>query len=309
MKPYKSLTILSVSLTILLSYNFMSAAWSNPTATAPAANTDAPINVGSTAQTKAGILSLYGLLVEGDTTIASPGPRINFNDTDAGVLDGRLIYTNNILQWQVDRNSDGVWDDDSQPMKLGTGGTSSEDYVQFSNELRADTYCSKNGAVCANIEDLINLLPVSCVVKFSYTYDAVSQANSSKTVTLTAGTESSRKFAIGIGTQRTNNDFGTAPVGLFSNELNREILGSGYYSYNSSSAYSVIGYTIPNMYDTNPSGYDFQEAEFDGHGSTAKIYKSVRMRVGEKVTIDNPAQDGISGDQVHLTAEVLSCTS
>ncbi len=272
MKSYKSLTILSVSLTILLSYNFMSAAWSNPTATAPASNTDAPINVGSTAQTKAGTLgvdallvegaatvaspaprikfddtdagaidfwtyldsnmwslrtdrngdgtadaphpvrvyaatsssgdyvafsnqvraaeycdengnncavgsgsgnylttastsqtktgtlSLYGLLVEGATTIASPSPNINFLDTDPGVLGGRLVYTNNVLQWQVDRNNDGVWDDDSQPMKLVSGATSSEDYAKFANETWTNGYCDSNGKKCFNALDVIDLL-------------------------------------------------------------------------------------------------------------------------------------------------------
>ena len=150
MKPYKSLTILSVSLTILLSYNFMSAAWSNPTATAPASNTDAPINVGSTAQTKAGTLSLYGLLVEGAATIASPAPRIKFDDTDAGAIDFWTYLDSGTWSLRADRNGDGAADT-PHPVRVYTAATATGDYVAFSNQVRAAEYCDENGENCTDI--------------------------------------------------------------------------------------------------------------------------------------------------------------
>ncbi len=47
----------------LLSYNFMSAQWTGPTGAAPSNNVPMPLNVGTTSQTKDGVLtadSLYG---------------------------------------------------------------------------------------------------------------------------------------------------------------------------------------------------------------------------------------------------------
>ncbi len=54
---YRSLTLLSVAVFALLSYNFMSASWTAPTGIPPANNTEAPINVSATTQAKVGNLS------------------------------------------------------------------------------------------------------------------------------------------------------------------------------------------------------------------------------------------------------------
>jgi hypothetical protein len=56
MKQYRSLAIFSLVALLLVSYNFMSAQWSAPTAVAPGDNTAAPINVGSVTQAKSGNL-------------------------------------------------------------------------------------------------------------------------------------------------------------------------------------------------------------------------------------------------------------
>ncbi len=58
MKHYRSLAIFSLVALLLVSYNFMSAQWSAPTATAPNGNTPAPVNVGSTTQAKTGNLAV-----------------------------------------------------------------------------------------------------------------------------------------------------------------------------------------------------------------------------------------------------------
>ncbi len=50
------LTILVV--TLFLSYNFINAAWTPPSANPPTDNTEAPVNVGTTGQTKNGRLNL-----------------------------------------------------------------------------------------------------------------------------------------------------------------------------------------------------------------------------------------------------------
>ncbi|MFN3693171.1 MAG: hypothetical protein ACK4SL_03710 [Candidatus Paceibacteria bacterium] len=57
MKQYRSLAIFSLVALLFVSYNFMSAQWSAPTATAPNDNTPAPINVGTTTQAKNGNLA------------------------------------------------------------------------------------------------------------------------------------------------------------------------------------------------------------------------------------------------------------
>jgi hypothetical protein len=54
MKQYRSLIIFSLVAVFLVSYNFMSAQWTNAPAAAPSNNTPTPVNVGPTLQTKSG---------------------------------------------------------------------------------------------------------------------------------------------------------------------------------------------------------------------------------------------------------------
>ncbi|MBY0538700.1 hypothetical protein K2P47_04890 [Patescibacteria group bacterium] len=56
MQSYKSLTLLSLVLVLLASYQFIGAQWQGPTGVAPANNTDAPINVSASYQAKLGDL-------------------------------------------------------------------------------------------------------------------------------------------------------------------------------------------------------------------------------------------------------------
>lgn len=66
----KSLTFFLVGL-IIGSVSLSYASWSAPTQTAPNGNTPAPINVGTLAQDKAGVLTLGGLGVFGSALITS----------------------------------------------------------------------------------------------------------------------------------------------------------------------------------------------------------------------------------------------
>lgn len=56
MKQYRSLAIFSLVAILFVGYNFMSAQWSAPTATAPGDNTAAPLNVSASTQAKTGNL-------------------------------------------------------------------------------------------------------------------------------------------------------------------------------------------------------------------------------------------------------------
>ena len=58
MQNIKSVIIV---LALVIGVSYVSAAWNNPPATPPDSNTDAPINVGSTAQTKSGTFTVAGL--------------------------------------------------------------------------------------------------------------------------------------------------------------------------------------------------------------------------------------------------------
>lgn len=55
---FAKLAVLSAILAVVLTVNYLNAAWTGPTASAPNNNVDAPVNIGSTAQVKAGGLSI-----------------------------------------------------------------------------------------------------------------------------------------------------------------------------------------------------------------------------------------------------------
>lgn len=64
----QSIKVLILALVLAVGISYVSA-WTGPTATPPAGNTDSPINVGTTAQIKNGGLSLNSLLVSGQVSI------------------------------------------------------------------------------------------------------------------------------------------------------------------------------------------------------------------------------------------------
>ncbi|MBY0538510.1 hypothetical protein K2P47_03900 [Patescibacteria group bacterium] len=76
--------------TVLLGYNFMSAQWAGPTATAPNNNTLAPINVGSSTQQKAGTLGVGGLIVFGPAYIRGASTSEVFDNAVTFEVEGRI---------------------------------------------------------------------------------------------------------------------------------------------------------------------------------------------------------------------------
>jgi hypothetical protein len=68
--PIKQILPLAIILIGIVSYNFMSAAWTAPTSTPPNSNTEAPIDVSSDAQIKLGPLGVGALYVTGNAGIS-----------------------------------------------------------------------------------------------------------------------------------------------------------------------------------------------------------------------------------------------
>lgn len=64
-KPFKNISLLTVALTLALSANFAYGQWSNPPGNPPGSNTPAPINTGSSNQTKSGNLTVDQLRSNG----------------------------------------------------------------------------------------------------------------------------------------------------------------------------------------------------------------------------------------------------
>jgi hypothetical protein len=82
----RAVTVLAVSLSVLVSYNFMSAAWTNAPANPPANNTEVPINASAVAQEKPGTINLTGttgMLIASSTIM-----------TDGNVVGDILAATN-----------------------------------------------------------------------------------------------------------------------------------------------------------------------------------------------------------------------
>ena len=86
-------------------------AWTGPTGTAPNSNVSAPLNVGSTSQTKNGVLGVNGLAVFGDTILGGPNSYLNFGATAGangyGIRDntGTLEFKNTGGGWNNFTNS------------------------------------------------------------------------------------------------------------------------------------------------------------------------------------------------------------
>lgn len=66
----KQIIPLAVVCSVLLGYQYLGATWTEPTATAPNNNTEAPLNVGSDEQVKNGGLGVDALAVFGDVAIS-----------------------------------------------------------------------------------------------------------------------------------------------------------------------------------------------------------------------------------------------
>jgi hypothetical protein len=141
LKQLVTLVPLTLILVGLLSYNFMSAQWVGPTATAPNNNTEAPINTGSDPQDKVGVLGVNALAV------FSGSPTIRY--TDSNERDFWTHANQNNFYVLADRNDDGVWTGESPwPMLLFASTTPAGDFARFANEVRASEYCDEGGNNC-----------------------------------------------------------------------------------------------------------------------------------------------------------------
>lgn len=188
MKSFHSLITLTVVAGLLVSYNFIQAQWSAPTATAPNNNTPAPINVGSTTQAKSGNFMANTLAAATstwsprycnasgsncsfsiggsgrDVSITSGSPTIFLNDNvvatsgydSIGSRNFMLHVNGNRLFGLVDRNDNGIPYETADaaggywPMEMYAGDTPGADYVTFSNQVRAASYCDQSGGNCTS---------------------------------------------------------------------------------------------------------------------------------------------------------------
>lgn len=60
-KSLQHILVLSIAVGVLMSYQFIGAAWTNPPAAAPSNNVDAPLNIGTTNQIKLGDITAVNL--------------------------------------------------------------------------------------------------------------------------------------------------------------------------------------------------------------------------------------------------------
>ena len=106
--PLKRLTaqllVLSVAFVFALSVNYLHA-WTPPPANPPSGNVAAPINEGSTAQTKNGILGANALAVFGDAILSGTNNYLNFGST-AGSSGYGFRNNNGTVEY---KNSGGSW--------------------------------------------------------------------------------------------------------------------------------------------------------------------------------------------------------
>ena len=170
----KNLTAIIPAAIILfgfVTYNFMNAAWTPPPAAPPTSNTEAPVNVGTTDQVKNGGLSVDALSVTGNTNVTgtstitgiyglnvtSAGPRIKMTNTTVGSTDWWLHNSGSSFYLIADRDGNGNWTTPAEnpwPMQVVASTTSTGDFVSFSNKVRANEYCERNGGNCFAAADV-----------------------------------------------------------------------------------------------------------------------------------------------------------
>ena len=314
MKSPFRLTALAVLFLGLVGYNFIRAydesLWFPPDpGTPPANNVAVPINVGSVGQVKNGSLGVDGLSIFGTQSISASSPMIKFDDTDAtGTIDFWTHVNNNTFYVLADRNNSGTWSAAPHPMKIVAGATNSSDYVQFSNKVRAKQYCNSDGTKCATMEDLINLIPYTCDVKFTYSVYGSTLVTRTETIT---GKDVNAKFAIGIYTSRSDSYPDALLGGTYrlTDEIGRDSRDCSTYDWDDTCHRSIAGYVDPLNYATNPSLYDASAVSNTGNNSWGYILASLPFKVNSSKTISNLGHDGFGANQVTFSAQVLSCTN
>lgn len=113
----------------------MSATWTNAPASPQNNNVEAPINIGADDQEKAGGLTADSF----STKSATPVPKLL--DETAGQRDWWLRGEANTFMVAADRNDDGSISGESPwPMLISAGAISTDDYVKFSDQVRAAQY-------------------------------------------------------------------------------------------------------------------------------------------------------------------------
>ncbi len=170
------LVFLTLLFTVFAGYSFM---FADAPADPPANNVAAPINVGASAQIKSGDFRTNGDLVvdktmtvtgtstlDGDVsvngaiTIVASNPRIRFDQNDAGIRDWWLYGDNNNFYLLADRGNDGSFTGDTPyPMQFFTDTDATNDFVKFSNEVRAESYCDAAGTNCSDLVHVNNYCP------------------------------------------------------------------------------------------------------------------------------------------------------
>lgn len=158
-KSLRSLLVLMVSVLVLIGYNVLSAqTWTNPPANPPTNNSSAPVHVGTAAQDKAGMFTAYKL------GAIAPSPVVEFIDTDATQKDWRIaVEGGNNFVVRADRTDDLTsttpinWSDDGNlQLVLFNGAANTNDYAQFSNQVRATEYCDRGGANCVSSTNIVS---------------------------------------------------------------------------------------------------------------------------------------------------------
>jgi hypothetical protein len=152
MQFHKNILPLTLALTVLLGYNFMYAQWSNPPGAAPSGNVEAPINTSATSQIKLGPLGIGPLSVSGHMSMLSTNPLFYLNDTDGTPF---WLYNNNsVFYILTSRDGDSSTIEWPYPMTMSVDPNSANDYVHFSNQVRAAAYCDQGGANCSTAAQL-----------------------------------------------------------------------------------------------------------------------------------------------------------
>ena len=151
--PVVKFSLLTAILIISLTINYLQAAWTGPTATAPQNNTDAPINTGTATQNKDGTLGVDGLAVFGNGVVDSYAPQIEFSDRNN--KDWWIHVNNDRFYLLADRDDNGSYSGEGPwPIQMYAGANSSADWVQFSNQVRAAQFCDQNGDNCFTAADV-----------------------------------------------------------------------------------------------------------------------------------------------------------
>ncbi len=148
LRTIRSTAALLVMVGVLCVYSFINAqTWTNAPSVPPANNVSVPVNIGSTAQDKNGTFTANKL-----GSIATT-PVLELIDADAGQKDWRLgVEGGNSFVVRADRTQDTPtidWGNDgNNQMVLYNGPDNGADYVQFSNQVRASEYCTRDGSDC-----------------------------------------------------------------------------------------------------------------------------------------------------------------